>query len=215
MYPLNSVDQRLLARAALVSLDRWVSEGELPPPSRYPRIDQGTAVSPDKALTFFRSLPGGQVPNHVPQLSRLDYGPETSSGILTTLPPRQGAPYPIKVSAVDSDGNEVAGIRQPDIAVPLGTYTGWNVHDPKTGVAGEVVSLAGATIPFARTAAERKAHGDPRLSIEERYASKEDYLGKVRWAAEELVAARYLLEEDVALIMEQSSQRWDLFTSAK
>jgi hypothetical protein len=96
------------------------------------------------------------------------------------------------VPALDDDGNEVAGLRLPDVAAPLASYTGWNVRHPEIGAPDELLLRAGATLPFPRSAAERAATGDRRRSIEERYASREDYLGRVRAAATELVQARYL-----------------------
>jgi hypothetical protein len=134
-------------------------------------------------------------------------------GTPTLLPPKVGKPYPNLVAAVDADGNEVAGIRLPDLTVPLGTYTGWNVRHPSIGGPGQTLSLIGSTIPFPATQAERKASGDPRPSIEERYPSKEEYLRRVTQAAEALVAQEYLLAEDVPTVTEQASQRYDLYQS--
>jgi alpha/beta hydrolase family protein len=115
------------------------------------------------------------------------------------------------VAAVDADGNEITGIRLPDISVPLATYTGWNVRHPDIGGSGQILPLLGSTIPFPATRAERQASGDPRPSIEERYPSKEDYLRRVQHAAEALVAQGYLLAEDLPTVTEQASQRYDLF----
>ena len=134
-------------------------------------------------------------------------------GIATVLPPQVGKPYANLVSAVDEDGNELAGIRLPDISVPLATYTGWNVRHPDIGGPGQILSLLGSTMPFPATRAERKASGDPRPSIEERYASKEDYLRRVQRAAEALVQQGYLLAEDLPTVRDQAAQRYDLFRS--
>jgi hypothetical protein len=112
---------------------------------------------------------------------------------------------------VDGDGNEVAGVRLPDVAASLASYTGWNLRGPEIGAPDELLLRAGATLPFPRTAAERAATGDPRRAIEERYASKEEYVRRVREAAIELVAARYLLPEDIEPILERAALRWDLF----
>jgi hypothetical protein len=132
-------------------------------------------------------------------------------GITTTLPPEVGKPYPNLVSAVDQDGNELDGIRLPDISVPLATYTGWNIRHPDIGGTGQTVPLLGSTIPFPATQAERERSGDPRRSIEERYASKEDYLRQVGQVARTLVDQRYLLAEDIQTLVDQASQRYDLF----
>jgi hypothetical protein len=129
----------------------------------------------------------------------------------TLLPPKVSRPYPNLVSSVDEDGNELAGICLPDISVPLATYTGWNVRHPDIGGPGQTLSLLGSTIPFPATQAERKASGDPRRSIEERYPSKEDYLRRVQQAAEALVEQGYLLAEDLPTAAAQASQRYDLF----
>jgi hypothetical protein len=115
------------------------------------------------------------------------------------------------VSAVDADGNELAGIRLPDISVPLATYTGWNVRHLNFGGPGQTLALLGSTMPFPATLAEREASGDPRPSIEERYTSKADYLRRVQQAAEALLQQGYLLAEDLPTVTEQASQRYDLF----
>jgi hypothetical protein len=207
----NSVDYRPLLRAALVNLDRWVSAGQAPPPSLHPRLDDGTAVPPAHTAATFQAIPGVQFPAHLRSIARLDFGPEVDKGTAMLLPPKVGKPYPSLVSAVDEDGNELAGIRLPDISVPLATYTGWNLRHPDIGGLGQTLSLLGSTIPFLATQAERQASGDPRAAIEERYVSKEDYLGRVKQVAEALVAQGYLLAEDLPTVAEQAAQRYDLF----
>ena len=79
------------------------------------------------------------------------------------------------VPQVDADGNERDGVRLPQIIVPLATYLGWNLRDPKIGAPEVIYNMVGSFIPFARTKAEREASSDPRLSIEERYKDKEEY----------------------------------------
>jgi hypothetical protein len=207
----NSVDYRPLLRAALVHLDRWATAGQTPPPSLHPRLDDGTAVSPAHTAATFQAMPGGQFPVHLRSIARLDFGSGVDTGITPQLPPKVGTPYANLVSAVDEDGNEVAGIRLPDISVPLATYTGWNLRHPDIGGPGQTLSLLGATIPFPATQAERQASGDPRRSMEERYPSKEDYLERVQQAAEALIQQGYLLAEDQPTVIEQASQRYDLF----
>jgi hypothetical protein len=127
------------------------------------------------------------------------------------MPPRIGKPYANLVSAVDAGGNELAGIRLPDISVPLATYTGWNVRHPDFGGPGQTLALLGSTMPLPTTQTERQATGDPRPSIAERYASKEDYLHRVQQAAEVLVQRGYLLAEELPTVAEQAAQRYDLF----
>jgi Alpha/beta hydrolase domain len=207
----NSVDYRPLLRAALVNLDRWVTIGENPPPSLHPRLDDGTAIPPEHTGATFQAMPGVQFPAHLRSIVRLDFGSGTDEGMTALLPPEVGKPYPNLVSAVDEDGNELAGIRLPDISVPLATYTGWNVRHPDFGGPGQTLSLLGSTIPFPATRAEREASGDPRPSIAERYVSKEDYLRQVQQAAEALVTQGYLLAEDLLTVAAQAAQRYELF----
>ena len=114
-----------------------------------------------------------------------DFGPQADAGILTTLPPKMmGSPYPAFVPRADADGNTVAGIRLPDIDVPVATYAGWNL---RKNPSEDGCDHAGSVIPFAKTKAERMAKNDPRLSIEERYASHEAYVAAVRKAAADAV----------------------------
>jgi hypothetical protein len=156
-------------------------------------------------------MPEVHFPAHLRSIARLDFGPGVDDGITTLLPPKVGKPYANLVSAVDEGGNELAGIRLPDISVPLATYTGWNVRHPDIGGPGQTLSLLGSTIPFPATRAERQASGDPRPAITERYASKEDYLRRVKHAAETLVQQGYLLAEDLPTVTDQAAQRYDLF----
>lgn len=215
-YPFNWTEYRPLLRAALVNLDRWVTHGEVPPASRYPRLDDGTAVPPGAVLATLEKFPGVKHPAPLRRFFRFDFGPE--SGIATYVPPRVGAPYPCLVPAVDADGNEQCGILLPYQTVPLATYTGWNLRHADIGGAGQILAsggasggtLLGATIPFAPTPAIRQAAADPRPSIAERYTSKESYLAQVDQAAQALVEARYLLAEDVAEIRQQASWHYDL-----
>jgi len=214
--PFNWVDYRPLLRAALVNLDRWVTHGEAAPASQHPRLADGMAVAPEHLADTFRAIPGVNFPEPLRRISRLDFGPE--EGIASHVPPVVGAPYPCLVPAVDRDGNEICGIRLPYHTVPLATYTGWNLRHADIGGAGQILAsggasggtLFGSTIPFAPNRAAREASGDPRLSIAERYASKEDYLERVRQATQALIQARYLLDEDLDDIVAQAAQQYDL-----
>jgi hypothetical protein len=209
--PMNTVDYRPLLRATLVRLDRWVSAEELPPPSRYPRLADGTAVLPESTANVFSAIPGMRLPAHLPRAARNDFGPEANRGIATTLPPLPGKPYPCFVPAIDGDGNDVAGIRLPDLTVPLATHTGWNLRHPQIGASGLLLNLTGATVPFAATKEEREARGDPRPSIAERYPSRDVYLEQVRRTAKRLVEDGYLLAEDLEQLVDQAAVRFDVF----
>ena len=120
-----------------------------------------------------------------------------------------GKPFPTLVPQVNRDGNETSGIQLPELAVPLATYTGWNLRDAAIGAPEEIQSMVGSFIPFARTKAEREKTGDPRPSIEERYPSKEDYLEKVESAGKQLAQQHLLLDSDVDKIRARASARWD------
>jgi hypothetical protein len=193
-----------LLRACLVNLDRWVTEGVEPPPSRHPRIAEGTAVPPEALNKVFERIPDAQYLPHHARPRRLDF---------SVLPPRDGAPYGTLVSAVDDDGNELGGIPLPEITVPLAAHTGWNLRHPAIGGADQLLVFAGSTLPFARTRREREASGDPRLSIDERYRSRDEYLDRIRAAARALVTQRYLLEEDVETSVTFAARLWDWLAS--
>lgn len=166
-----------------VALDEWVSAGKAPPPSRVPRIAGGTAV-PFEQLTLPK-IPGLVAPpgdNKIAIATDWVDPPQSSEAI-----------YGSRLPAVDADGNETSGIRLPDQAVPLGTFTGWNVY---RGVETDLCDRDGAYLPFAKTKAEREANGDTRLSLEERYGSRGAYAARIKAAADELVANRLLLPSD-------------------
>ena len=209
----NPMDFRWSMRALLQSLDLWVQEGMAPPPSQYGRIDDRTLVPPEKL--DFPKLPNVGTTTRVHKAYRADYGREfRSQGIMTKEPPEIGPPYSMMVPAVDQDGNEIAGIQLPEHAVALATYTGWNLFRAGSRPTHELSSMAGSYIPFPRTKAERDASKDPRLSIEERYPSREHYLGQAANAALELVEQGYLLDEDVPEILEQVHRHWDYLMGA-
>lgn len=194
------VDYSPLLRACLIHLDRWVVEGIEPPPSRHPRLTDRTAVPPEHLAPILARIPGAHYPRHHAKPRRLDWA---------TMPPRPGPGFGSLVSDVDRDGNEVAGIVLPELAVPLATHTGWNLRHPDIGGAEQLLVFAGATIAFARNRAEREAARDPRPSVEERYASRADYLDRVREAARSLIREGYLLEEDTELSLAAAARLWD------
>jgi hypothetical protein len=162
-----------------------------------PRIADGSLVAWDAVR--FPALPGFEIAK---QGNRLEL-----FGDWVDPKPDRSKAYRALVPAIDLDGNETAGIRLPDIAVPLATYTGWNLY-ASPYPEGELCDRDGSYLPFARTAAERQKIGDARRSILERYTDKADYIAKVKAAAAELVAARLLLRED-AERYEQAAQAQD------
>jgi hypothetical protein len=205
----NVVDYRPFLRAALVRLDRWASGVQPPPPSCHPRLQDATAVPPPHVAKVFHRLPGVQFPEHLPGMHRMDFGPQSGRGILTRLPPAIGEAYAELVPAVDEDGNEVAGVRPLEVAVPLATHTGWRVRDACAGGLGQLHTLLGATWPFLATTADRKAARDPRRAIEQRYASRGDYLDAVARAAAGLMAAGHLLDEDLPTAIARAVALYD------
>ena len=207
-HPFSVVDYSPLLRAALVNLDRWVAEDLEPPPSAVPRLADGTAVAAETIREVYAGIPGARFPDHVQRPQRLDFGPAVERG-LATLPPKLGAPFVTFVSAVDGDGNERAGIRPPELRVPLATFMGWNPRHPEQGAPGDIMAMMGSTLAFARTAPDRGRTGDPRASIEERYTNREGYLARVRQDAGAMVAARQLLAEDVDAVVERAGALWD------
>lgn len=209
-YPANTLDYGPLVRAAFRNLDRWVSEGVEPPPSRYGRLDDGTLVERDVAARALATLPPPGPPAKLAILHSLDLGPTArQTRRLEQVPPRpMGAPLTLHVSQVDADGNEIAGVRHPEIAAPLATYTGWNPRGPRIGGQDQNLRTAGAAIRFPRTTQA----DDPRTGIAQRYATREAYLAAVRAAADALVAERYMLAEDVEPVVAYAAQRHDLYT---
>ncbi|MCX6951960.1 MAG: alpha/beta hydrolase domain-containing protein, partial [Verrucomicrobia bacterium] len=197
----NPNDYWLLMRALVPAMHHWVADGTPPPASAYPTLRDGTLV-PVSALAF-PAIPGVASPR------ALLAGPRAANPLLPSSG-GAGTPLPLFVSQVDADGNERAGIRLPELAVPLATYTGWNFRAPAAGNPGELVMLAGSWIPFPATAATRRSSGDPRPSIEERYPSREVYLAKFEAAARTLIAQRYLLAEDLPALQRQAVARWDV-----
>lgn len=121
-------------------------------------------------------------------------------------------PLPHLVPQVDRDGNDLGGIRDPEVAVPLATTTGWNFRDPSLGNPGDIYQLLGSYVPFAPTRAARQANGDPRLSLEERYRGVDDYLQRIRNAAMDLIRRRYVLAEDLDVILERAKEHWSFVT---
>lgn len=197
----NPTDYWWNMRALLTSLTEWVVDGTAPPPSRHPTFADRNLVEP--IAIQFPAIPdvrspadrtgGTRVAN--PWLEGNDGG---------------GVELPMFIPQVDVDGNEVAGIRHPEVAVPLATYTGWNFTNADNGDPNTLVALAGSYIPFPSTRAQRERTSDPRRSIEERYSSRDDFLAQVEAAGRELIAQRYLLEADLRPILDRAGEHWSL-----
>ena len=182
-------------RALLVALDEWVSVGQAPPASRVPTLAAKTLV--EAGNTGFPRVPGlalNDTANKIAQfadwVNPLEIGP---------------SPYRVLVARVGSDGNELAGIRLPDISEPLATNTGWNLYQaPFTE--GEMCDRDGSYSPLPASRAEREASGDPRPSLEERYGSHGNYSLKLEAAVQRLVKERFLLVEDAQRYIEAGKE---------
>lgn len=209
-YPTNPLNVTALLRALQDTLDQWATHGTQPPESRVPRIEEGTGVLAPEVGRSFPALPGVHPPDSPNRLFVQDFGPRFHQGLIDIEPPREDRQreYRVLVPSVDADGNEVAGIRGPDLAVPVATYTGWNFR-----VAGEpanaMAEVYGSYFPFAWTRAGREAGGDPRPSLEERYGSHERYVARIAGAARALLDERLLLAEDVERFITRAKQRLD------
>jgi len=194
----NAVDYWWTMRALLLAMHKWVKEGAPPPASLYPKLQDGTLVP--AASVKFPAIPGVRSPSLL------------TAGVRATnrwLAGGAGATMPLLVPAVDEDGNERAGIRLPDVAVPVATFTGWNFRKPAIGAPDELVSLLGSSIPFPATRAARAAAKDPRRSIEERYASQDEYLERIQKVLDDLVLKGYLIYDDGPRILQRATDQWE------
>jgi hypothetical protein len=192
-----TTDHYLAMRALILALDRWTNSGEPPPPSAYPRISDGTLVTVAAYRAAFPKDVGLVPPEQNLREARLDFGPGFhEQGVASRVPPKHGPAYETRVPAPDADGNDRGGVRLMELRVPLGTHTGWNERAPETGFAWATARWDGSFAPFARTEAERRAAGDPRPSLQERYLTRQDFAAALRKAADQQVSDGFLLSED-------------------
>jgi Alpha/beta hydrolase domain len=207
-YAVSFAQQRWVQRALLLALDDWASNASEPPPSKYPTIANGELVTlPEVKFPAVPSLPFA---GYMPQTWQMSFGPRfTSERIITVEPPELGAPYVARLPQVDADGNDLGGIRIPEVAVPLGTYTGWNIGLPQRQSLGYLGGLFGTFERFALTSGERQESGDARLSIADRYRDRDEYLSKVDASAQDLVRQRFLLVDDLFAVRARAAQMWD------
>lgn len=205
---LNPLSYDLLLRAALANLVAWALAGVEPPASAVPRRRDGSAVERTTLLDQFRPLlPAVFSPGHLPVTREIDLGPDAAAGVIR-MPVRPGPILRTFVSGIDADGNEVTGIRLPEVSVPVATYTGWNPR--RAGdLPAALWEFAGSARPFAPARADRVTSGDPRASIAERYADRGAYERAVTAATARLVARRYLLAADAPRAVAAAMARWD------
>ena len=203
---LNPLDSAPVQRALWIDLDEWSTRGIVPPDSEVPKLRDGTLVPPlPQSRVGFPSIPGVTYTGLKTTRYRFNYGPDFYETFVPTInppvitPPYEDNPangpiYPSYVPKTDSDGNDLAGIRLPELTVPLATYTGWGL---RSGVwANDGCEASGQYIPFKATRVERLATGDPRPSVEERYHSYAQYRSQVVRAVDSLVRRRFLICDD-------------------
>ena len=183
----NAMNYSPYARALLVALDRWVTDGVAPPPTAFPNLKSHTLLALAKVQASYPAIPGAPFSPLFNPLQVIDQ---------KSMPPEASGPaYPLFFPSMDSDGNPQGGIILPEIAVPIATFSGRNVRAEGFS-AGELCGLSGSYIPFAATKQDRLANGDPRLSLEERYKSAQDYSDKRKHAVDALVQQGFVLPED-------------------
>ena len=201
----NPLDSQAVQRALFTALDKWVTAGTPPPPSQIPKLSDGTLVKPDQTSTGFPTIPGVAYSGFKTTRYLLNYGPNFyTTGIPSINPPAFAPPYqdnpangpiyPSFVPKTDADGNDVAGIRLPEVQVPIATYTGWALRAAPHNNDG--CEGSGQYIPFPKTKADRLESGDPRLSLEERYGNIEKYSSLLEKAIDGLVESGFLLPVD-------------------
>jgi hypothetical protein len=189
----NPTPQANVMRALLRAAHQWAASGVRPPDSRYPTLRNKTLVA--ATAVKFPEIAGVGDP-------RIIEGP----GQVTH---QKFSALPFLVPQVDGDGNELAGIRVAEVTVPLATTTGWNFRAERIGNPTTIYALLGSYVPLARTRAEREARRDPRPSIDERYKGRDDYLQRIRAAANTLVKERFILDEDVEDVVQRATKHWD------
>jgi hypothetical protein len=150
-------------RSLLVALTEWVERGIAPPDSRFPSRAAGTLVPLAEARATFPRLPQVNFPSVLNELRLRDHSVE---------PPIESTAYPVFVQSTDADGNALGGIRHPLLTAPLATHTGWSLRATGYGE-GDLFTIQGSMIPFVATEAEGRRAGDPRSSLEMRYASRD------------------------------------------
>ena len=214
LLPANPVPHLDTVNALRMHFRNWVMRGIEPPASQWPRLANGTLVPAHKTAIGFPTLP--QLRPTVPEVDFImpvldyDWGPgfnaADGSGVAGNAPPPIRQVLPMYAPKVDADGNELGGVPVALLDAPLGTYLGWNITagGARPFHQGQICNYVGGMVPFARTAAERKASGDPRLSLEERYASHDGYVAAVRKATERAVRAGFLLEPDADRLVRQA-----------
>ena len=203
----NPLNTSPFLRALLDRLDAWSTDGAPPPESRVPRRTDGTLVTAEAVGQAFPRIEEVECPSEPSRLFLQDYGPDFAKGIITNEPPRVDASqeYAVLTPSIDADGNDMPGLRTPDIMAPLATYTGWNLR-AEGHAHTAMYSVVGSYIPFAATKDERQERRDARPALSERYRSKADYVSRVALAVQALITQGFLLAEDGDRYIEAAMQ---------
>ncbi|HEX4169144.1 MAG TPA: alpha/beta hydrolase domain-containing protein, partial [Bryobacteraceae bacterium] len=200
----NVNDYRYSLRALLLAMQGWITSDTPPPPSQYPRLTKGE-LTPLAGL-HFPHIEGVNIPRHKREAYRLDF---------STEPPNVGDAFPTFVPQVDGSGNDEGGIEMPEIAVPLASYTGWNLRNPVIGAPGDLLSFLGSWIPFPVNEVEQKRREDPRVPVDQRYPNEQDYLNRIDQAGRELLRRGFLLQDDLPALHHRASQEWEFYQLQK
>jgi hypothetical protein len=207
---VNTLNHYRVLRSLMLALDRWVRDGTEPPPSTHPHVADGTLVPVAAYKVVFPSIPGLAMPETNLRPPRLDFGPRyATQGIADIVPPNAGPPFEALVPEPNIDGIDQGGIELPEVLVPLGTRVGFNTRNQSAGFTWATARWDGSFLPFPRTEAERKASGDPRASLEARYANRADYEQKLRIAAGRVVAQGFLQADEVEALVTQGGAFYD------
>ena len=211
LFAPNVIDYSPLLRAAFVNLQKWITDGIEPPDSKHPRIDDGTAVERDDVLNVFDLLPEQVTPDRSKLwvIRAMDLGGRSENGV-GIYPTKEYERYACLVSSVDMDGNELSGIRLPDLTQPVGTHSGWNVRHPKTGAPDQPVPMIGFSRWFPPTETDRASADDPRPSIQTRYIDRDTYTDLVTQDAQQLSDDGYILESDIDIVVKNAVDRYDV-----
>ena len=211
LLPANPIPHLETVNALRVHFRNWVMKGSTPPASRWPRLADGNLGAAHKAGIGFPTIPGLRATapevDFIMPVIDYDWGPgfnkTDGSGIASNAPPPILQVLPMLAPKVDADGNERGGVPVVLADVPLGTYLGWNITagGARPFHQGQICDYVGGMIPFAKTAQERLAKGDTRLSLEERYGSHDGYVAAVRKAAAAAIAQGFLLAEDAQALI--------------
>jgi hypothetical protein len=207
---INPLNHYRTLRALLLALDRWVRDQQEPPASRYPRIADGSLVTVAAYKAAFPKIPGLVMPQSNLRPPRLDLGRHfATQRVADVIPPRVMTPFETLVPKPDGDGLDQGGVELPELMVPLGTRVGFNTRNPATGFPSAIARWDGSFIPFPRDEAERQARGDPRPSLERRYASHNDYEAKLRAAAQRVAASGFLRPEEIDAVVGEGGALYD------